>query len=131
MKEAGCSDFRNVGMTSINFGSNGPFPLPVYCALPITSHDLSECIISYFIYLFTKNILPTPGESPQMPMSPYKKESDMKALVSIRIADNVAEEEVLFYLLNTSHDTTLLLYHLLLSWDNKIEKLRINWTKNN
>ena len=36
----------------------------------------------------------TPGEGPQMPMSPYKKESDMKALVSIRIADNVAEEEV-------------------------------------
>ena len=97
-------------MTSINFGSNGSFPLPVYCALPITSHDISECIISYFSYLFTKNILPTPGESPQMPMSPYKKESDMKALVSIRIADNVAEEEVpLIFIKHQSRHNTFAL----------------------
>ena len=42
-----------------------------------------------------------------MPMSPYKKESDMKALVSIRIADNVAEEEVplIFIKHQSQHNT--------------------------
>ena len=107
---------ERTGMTSINFGSNKPFPLPVYCALPITSHDISECIISYFIYLLTKNVLPSPGESPQMPMSPYKKESDMKALVSIRIADNVAEEEVplIFIKHQSRHLCFILLYYYII-----------------
>ena len=27
-----------------NIGNNGPFPLPMYCTLPIASLDLIECI---------------------------------------------------------------------------------------
>ena len=33
---------------SYNIGSNGKCPLPVYCALPIASLDLIECIL--YIY---------------------------------------------------------------------------------
>ena len=33
------------------------------------------------------------SDSQQLPMSPHKNESDMKALVSIRIVDNVADVE--------------------------------------
>ena len=33
--------------SSKNIGNNGPLPLPMYCALPIASHDLIEC--TYFL----------------------------------------------------------------------------------
>ena len=38
---------------SENIGNNGPFPLLIYCALPIASLDLIYCIYNIYILLDT------------------------------------------------------------------------------
>ena len=64
----------------------------------LTYIDLSQAII---LFLFTGAVIKYQSQysfsistGDTAAMSPYKKESDMKALVSIRIFDNIAKEEV-------------------------------------